>query len=129
MEKEQFVSIRSQLSKTQKQMAQLLGISLKSVQSFEQGWRNIPPHVERQALFLLTMKRARKDKQKPCWDVQDCPADIRDNCPAREFRFGHLCWFVTGTLCDGKPCESWEEKMKRCRECSVFLRMAALEDE
>jgi len=34
-------------------MAQLLGTSLKAIQSFEQGWRNIPVHIERQMLFLL----------------------------------------------------------------------------
>ena len=38
-------------------MAQILGSSLKAVQSFEQGWRKIPVHVERQMLFLLAMKK------------------------------------------------------------------------
>jgi DNA-binding transcriptional regulator YiaG len=47
----EFQLIRKELLKTQKQMSELLGISLKAVQSFEQGWRSIPPYVERQALF------------------------------------------------------------------------------
>jgi DNA-binding transcriptional regulator YiaG len=52
MEKKQFSEIRRHLGKTQLQMAQLLGISLKAIQSFEQGWRNIPGHIERQVLLL-----------------------------------------------------------------------------
>ena len=43
--------IRQELLKTQKQMSELLGISLKAVQSFEQGWRIIPPYVERRLYF------------------------------------------------------------------------------
>ena len=56
MDKAEFSTIRSQLGKTQKQMATLLGTSLKAVQSFEQGWRNVSVPIERQMLFLLTQK-------------------------------------------------------------------------
>jgi len=38
--------------KKQNQMTSLLGTYLKTIQSFEQGWRNIPIHVEHQILFL-----------------------------------------------------------------------------
>jgi len=36
MEKQEFAEIRIHLGKTQKQLAQLLGISLKAITSFEQ---------------------------------------------------------------------------------------------
>ena len=62
MEKKQFSEIRRHLGKTQLQMAQLLGISLKAIQSFEQGWRNIPVHIERQVLFLLASKKSLPQK-------------------------------------------------------------------
>ncbi len=42
MEKKELAKIRNYLGKTQKQMAQLLGTSLKAIKSYEQGWRNIP---------------------------------------------------------------------------------------
>jgi hypothetical protein len=48
MKRDNFVGIRRHLGKTQEQMSQILGLSLKAIQSFEQGWRNIPVHVERQ---------------------------------------------------------------------------------
>lgn len=41
MDKMEFSIIRRTLGKTQKEVAQLFGISLKAVQSFEQGWRRI----------------------------------------------------------------------------------------
>ena len=56
MNKNRFAKIRAYLGKTQKQMAQLMGTSAKAIQSFEQGWRNITPHIERQMYFLLSQK-------------------------------------------------------------------------
>ena len=53
MEKEEFVVARTKLDKTQKEMSQLLGVSVKAIYSYEQGWRSIPTHVERQAFFAI----------------------------------------------------------------------------
>jgi DNA-binding XRE family transcriptional regulator len=38
MDRKELSKIRQRLGKSQKEMAQLLAISLKAVQSFEQGW-------------------------------------------------------------------------------------------
>ncbi len=119
MGKKEFSKIRLYLGKTQTQIAQLLGTSLKAIQSFEQGWRNIPVYAERQALFLLASKKLQK-KDKPCWVIRKCPREIKQNCPAWEFQVGHLCWFVNGTICQGEVQESWRQKMKICRQCKVF---------
>ena len=121
VEKEEFSRIRRYLEKTQSQMAQLLGVSNKAVQSFEQGWRNIPVHSERQMLLLAALKKgARSKKNGPCWAIHKCPVEIKRNCPAWEFEAGHLCWFITGTICQGKAQKSWQEKIKICRKCTVF---------
>ena len=120
MDKREFSQIRYGLGKTQDQLAQLLGISLKAVQSFEQGWRNIPAHTERQLLFLLTLKRSHNKGNGPCWVVRKCTVEIRQKCPAWEFQAGHLCWFINGTVCQGKVQEGWQKKMKICRQCEVF---------
>ena len=120
MEKEEFSKIRRHLGKTQLQLAQLLGTSLKAIQSFEQGWRDIPVHVERQVLFLLVQKKSPRKKNRPCWVIRKCPVEIRQNCPAWEFQVGHLCWFINGTICQGQVQERWEKKMKICRQCKVF---------
>lgn len=53
MDAKEFAYFREKLNKTQKQLAQLLGTSLKAVHSYEQSWRPIPAHVERQIFFLF----------------------------------------------------------------------------
>jgi len=120
VDKKEFSTIRRQLGKTQSQLAQLLGTSVKAIQSFEQGWRHIPVHIERQMLFLLAMKNSSSGQRKPCWEMEKCPVETRQNCPAWEFQSGNLCWFINGTICRGEPQQSWREKMKACRRCEVL---------
>lgn len=57
MTREQFAHYRTTLGKSQKVLAGLLGVSLKAVQSYEQGWRSVPTHVERQLCFLLVSRK------------------------------------------------------------------------
>ena len=100
MESQEFVRIRRYLGKTQSQLARMLGVSPKAVQSFEQGWRNIPPHAERQVLFLLYLKRQPEAAgQRPCWEARGCGDEQRLQCTAWELRAGNLCWFTNGTVC------------------------------
>jgi hypothetical protein len=120
VDREEFITIRSQLGKTQRQMSALLGTSLKAVQSFEQGWRNIPANIERHMLFLLARKNVQNTEHVPCWDMENCTIETRQNCPAWEFQSGNLCWFINGTICRGEPQGSWGKKMEKCRKCTVF---------
>jgi len=120
MDRAEFLNIRHYLEKTQNEMARLLGCSLKAIQSFEQGRRNIPMHIERQVLFLLHLKKSPDTRYKPCWALIHCDADTRQHCPAWEFQAGHMCWFINGTICHGIRQEDWNKKMELCRQCSVF---------
>jgi len=120
VEKKEFSTARQYLGKTQNQMAQLLGVSLKAIQSFEQGWRNIPVHIERQVLFLLISKKSPFKKERLCWVIRKCPMEIKQNCPAWEFQVGDLCWFINGTICQGRVQPNWGKKMKICRQCKVL---------
>ncbi len=113
-----FKQVRARLKKTQKEMAQLLGVSIKAVHSYEQGWRKIPHHVERQLLFLLFRTKGQGGQTK-CWDIMDCD---EQSCPAREFESGDMCWFVNGTICSGRPHGTWDEKMSECASCEVFKK-------
>ena len=120
MDNKEFFSFRRRFQKTQKQVSQLLGTSLKAIQSFEQGWRKVPGYVERQMLFLLRMKKGIAKDSRPCRDIRNCSAETRQLCPAWEFNAGHFCWFISGTFCRGKPQAIWAEKMEICRRCEVF---------
>ena len=110
MDSKQFRLFRQSFGKTQKEMSQLLGTSIKAIQSFEQGWRKIPTHVERQVLFLQALKAADGKKGRPCWEIRQCPSDTRQRCPAWEFDLGQFCWFINGTICSGKPMANWKKK-------------------
>ena len=125
MQAKAFSAYRKKLNKTQKQMAQLLGTSIKAIHSYEQGWRNVPVHVERQLYFLLTRKLFADKKAKPCWETRTCPQEKREQCPAWEFSSGDLCWFINGTICDGTVHNSWTDKLKLCRTCDVFKDILA----
>ena len=122
MDNKEFSHARKKLSKTQKEMAGLLGTSVKAVQSYEQGWRFVPAHAERQIFFLLAMRRGNKNR-KPCWTVRECTSERRLECPAWEFRSGRLCWFINGTVCEGKIQKNWQKKMKICRSCEVVTAL------
>jgi hypothetical protein len=120
MDREDFLYIRGLLRKTQKQMADLLGISVRGVESFEQGLRYIPVHIERQMLFLLASLNYIEKNNKPCWTIRKCALEKRRHCPAWEFQIGHLCWFINGTICHGEVQDNWQEKIKLCKQCEVF---------
>jgi len=117
----EFSDMRKKMNKTQLQMAQLLGVSVKAVRSYEQGWRTIPTHVERQMLFLVTQMHKQAKEQTPCWMQKNCPSEKKKLCPAWEFQSGDLCWFISGTICEGVVHKSWKEKMKICRSCEVLM--------
>jgi hypothetical protein len=111
------------LEKTQRQMAQLLGVSIKAVHSYEQGWRSVPVHVERQIFFLMSRLKKNTQSKMSCWDKKNCPPEKKERCPAWEFQAGDLCWFICGTICDGNVHKNWKDKMKLCRTCQVMKSM------
>jgi len=120
VDSKEFLYFRKMLDKTQKQMGQLLGTSVKAIHSYEQGWRSVPPHAERQVFFLVSRMRGSDKGLKSCWIIKKCPPERKEPCPAWEFRAGKLCWFINGTICEGEIQKDWKEKMKRCRKCEVL---------
>ena len=121
LEREEFTAFRKKLNKTQSQIAQLLGVSVKAVHSYEQGWRSVPAHVEKQMLFLISRATQGENVMKPCWEIKTCPEEIKNSCPAFEFNAGELCWMISGTLCEGHARKSWQDKMKICRDCETLI--------
>ncbi len=119
--KSEFAVSRKKLGKTQKQLAELLGMALKTVHSYEQGWRKIPTHIERQMFFLLCKQRARHKTLVPCWDKKQC--DYKLECPAWEFQSGHLCWFINSTHCEQTKGMTNDQKIQRCRSCEILTSL------
>lgn len=120
MKAEEFASFRKRLNKTQKEISELLGVSIKAICSYEQGWRNIPVYVERHVLFLISQKEGLSKKWRPCWEILSCPTERKETCPAWEFHSGPLCWFINGTICNGVTHKNWAEKIEICKKCRAF---------
>ncbi len=113
---DEFARLRAVLGKSQRELAEILGLSLKAVESYEQGWRKVPGHVERLLYFLIFKLDERNDEaEDPCWVYKGCPEDLRSKCVAYVAKEGRFCWFFTGRLCaaagDG------------CHACEVFTKM------
>jgi transcriptional regulator with XRE-family HTH domain len=124
-----FARLRQALGRSQRELAELLGVSSKAVESYEQGWRNVPAHVER-VLYFLLFKLYADDEGEPCWVTQDCPDQTRSRCVAFIAKEGGYCWFFTGRLCARAELASGGSKGKAgrlggCYSCPVFSRRLA----
>ncbi len=117
----QLKMLREDMGLSQNEMAQRLGISRKAVQSYEQGWRVMPPYIEK-LLILHAILHAGPNlgKAPKCWEVTRCPSHLRRHCPSYRVPHAGFCWFVTGTLCQGKPSGGWTAKRERCLDCPVL---------
>jgi DNA-binding transcriptional regulator YiaG len=114
-------TIRAELGLSQSELAAMAGMSVRAVQSYEQGWR-CPSDMVRRVLLLLLIGQRNGDKLTSirCWEQKNCLPEIRNRCIAYVTRQGHICWFFTGTLCEGKRKASWSDKISACMECSVM---------
>ena len=104
-------SIRERLGLSQSQFAEMLGFSPRTVQSCEQGWRQPSPSLCRMATLLLIA-----EEQGPNFGAIKCWQ-------------GHLCWFLTGTLCGGKRMHDWDAKQEICNGCAVFHKLTRRAEE
>ena len=117
-------SIRHTLEKSQPQLARMLGISTRALQSYEQGWRNTPAHVLKLAGVLLTLKRRKDDgPRKPCWDIRGCAPEDRADCPVYELRAPEFCWLIGGVRCTPQDNRSWEEALRNSATCPVMEQL------
>ena len=124
----EFARLRASLGKSQRELAELLGVSLKAVESYEQGWRNVPAHVERILYFLLfKLNEGEIEAEEPCWTAMRCPTEKREKCVAYVAKEGRFCWFFTGRLCatakPGSVSGEGPAEDRGCYSCSVFSRM------
>ena len=114
-------TLRKELGHSQSKMAKLLGVSTKAVQSYEQGWRHTPTHVEQQVLWLAILRGHPDLRKLPrCWSLNKCSLAVRRRCPSSKLKLPGFCWFITGTLCRGSPSGSWAAKRERCLQCKVM---------
>lgn len=109
-------TVRKSLGLSQSEFSKLLGLSIRAVQSYEQGWRPTPPYVQKLAatLLFLNWRKSRK-AVKPCWKINNCDAESRSSCQAHQMRAGDLCWMLGQTCRHAQA----DDKLHACRECPV----------
>ncbi len=113
--------VRKSLGLTQREMAEYLGVSKKTIESYEQRWRKTPVNVERLALLYLgCFKLAEKKTKIQCWRMTNCPPERRDACVVYRVKRGDLCWMFGGPGSDEEPLEAWGDKLERCTRCKVL---------
>ena len=113
--------VRKVLGKSQSDMSDLLGISTRAVQSYEQGWRPTPAHVQQMAGLLLYLNwRKEGNTAAPCWKARRCPSETRARCPAYQYKAGDLCWLIAAKQRAGAKQPSWKANMANCRKCAVM---------
>ena len=109
---------RMQLQMTQAELAKALRLSVRAVQSYEQGWRKLPDSLAIQLLTFLGLDTDRIANSKPCWTVTGCKPEIRQNCPSFRIGNGHFCWMVAGDVCGGRL-RPKAETTPHCLTCKV----------
>ena len=108
---------------SQSELAANLGVSLKAVQSYEQGWRSIPGSIEKLVFFYLSrLNRKSNPAAVDCWKITKCRAKKRGKCLVERLGAGEECWMVSGNTCNGAWLKSWREKRTVCFKCGVLLR-------
>ena len=120
--------IRGEFGATQAQLAMAMGTSVKAIQSYEQGWRNVPTRALLQLLVLLAIRRRRQVDAAPCWDILRCTPEMQKGCPSFTFGDGQFCWLVCA---GGGKCRCASRRRPRrsrgdllpCMQCDVVRRL------
>ena len=117
-------AVRMELELSQSELADLIGVSTRTVQSCEQAWRKPGPAVEKALIVLLMAHRLGADLgHHHCWEVLGCSAQSRRQCFVFRCRQGQICWLLSGNLCQGKRLRTWREKKSVCLRCPFFLEL------
>lgn len=120
MDSATFSRLRRLMRRSQRELADVLGVSVKAVESYEQGWRRVPANIERILYFLLfKLNEDSLQGEEDCWVATKCPDSQRENCVAALAKEGRFCWFFTGRLCSTAA----RGEAESCYSCSVFARL------
>jgi DNA-binding XRE family transcriptional regulator len=116
-------AVRKSLAMTQAEFAGVLGVSVRAVQSYEQGWRVIPTATILHMFALLASIRRRDLGEVPCWVLKGCSDSARADCRSHCLNGGLFCWLVAGNVF-GKGSEEPCGPLK-CIDCAVIRRLLA----
>ena len=111
--------IRKKIGMTQSSLSKALGVSIRAVQSYEQGWRDVPTHIMVQLLVLAAAYYTGGERKK-CWEIMGCTPESMKKCPCCKTD-GMLCWLVTGR--QSAPCKDGDNDISACLKCPVVQQI------
>jgi DNA-binding XRE family transcriptional regulator len=113
--------VRQELGLSQAELAAVLGVSPRTIQSCEQGWRKPSCSLEKMLVLLVMADRhGSRFGSLACWKTKRCAPARRAQCLIYQSRQGHLCWFLTGNVCAGRRLRNWDDKKTVCGTCDFF---------
>jgi DNA-binding XRE family transcriptional regulator len=116
-----FLALRARLGLTQAEMARVLGISRKAIESYEQGWRNVPRSVFNELIAIRCAQSGHDGCARPCWQIVKCSSADRAQCLAFHLTQGRLCWLVAQNNCR-KHRLARRDDLAACLSCAVVSR-------
>jgi DNA-binding XRE family transcriptional regulator len=117
-------AIREELGMSQSELALTLGISSRTVQSCEQGWRKTGQALEKSLIMLLIVHRnGPRLHEMKCWEMHQCPEEKCSTCLAFKAKQGYICWFLPGIRCGCRLIRGWENKKLAYRQCPFFKQL------
>jgi DNA-binding XRE family transcriptional regulator len=115
-------TVRHRLDCSQTELASMLGISGKAVESYEQGWRHTPDRVLLQLLNLLAIHREQTHTLPPCWEQVQCPPALGAACRSRTLGNGRFCWQIGSPTCRKIRMDE-DQGLDACLTCPVVLHL------
>jgi DNA-binding XRE family transcriptional regulator len=116
-------TIRSKLGLSQSKLADMLGVSPRAIQSYEQGWRVPPRPFAMQLMTVLALHVETPPPSQPCWRLTGCPAEARNTCAAHSVGRGRSCWQLSGRSCGKHRGTGRSKTGLPCIGCEVMTRL------
>lgn len=109
--------LRALMGWTQLEASHFLGVSKKAVESYEQGWRDVPDHIWKSLLTLAAVEHHYPHGYRRCWEIMHCAPAQRRTCFGARSMGGRFCWMTSATNCHQNHPE--RQNVRTCLCCPV----------
>jgi DNA-binding XRE family transcriptional regulator len=116
-------AVRGKLGLSQSQLADLLGVSARAIQSYEQGWRTPPRPVTSHLMTVLALYSEHPTQSPPCWNLTGCSSEKRRGCAAWSVGHGRFCWLLSGRACGNRRTSGSAAGPQQCVGCIVVKNL------
>lgn len=76
--------------------------------------------------YAISNFRIHPDGHKRCWEIMNCPTEVRYKCPAYNAEEDR-CWLIEGTWCRGAQQGDFRAKLRNCITCEAFRVIQGIE--